>query len=124
MGWIGVVVLSPCVQGLAFTASTFACLANLINFSQKVYDNYLIYHAPTEYETLHRHEGFGESSLNVEWSKNLCEMTADLAQLSTDFFKGLAYFYGPGGITPAIYRFWRTSAAVSHSIGFYLDSKG
>ncbi|MCP5489720.1 MAG: hypothetical protein H7A42_01220 [Chlamydiales bacterium] len=124
LGWIGVVVLSPCVEGLAFTASTFACLANLIDFSQKVYDNYLIYHAPTEYKAFHWHEGLGEPSLKVEWSKNLCEMIADLAQFSTDFFKGLAYFYGLRSMTPTLHRFWRTSAAVSHSIRSYLDSKG
>lgn len=124
LGWIGVVVLSPCVRGLAFTASSFGCVANLVNFTQRVYDNYLIYHAPTEYEALRRKEGIRDPNLKVEWSKNLCAMTADLALISTDFFKGLSYLYGPEDLVPSLYRLWRTTAAVSHSIEHYIDRKG
>jgi len=124
LGLIGVVILCPAVKGLAFASGTIGICANVLELSQKVYENYLMAQNPREYEAIRLLESPKEPDLSIDWSQNLCLIVADICFILSDFFEGVEFAYGIGGVTPAVYRFWKTSAALARTVESYLGSKG
>lgn len=112
LAFFGVVVLVPGVKGLGGAKSALGVPANLMVLSQKIYDNYRIYNSVG-----------GENS--QQWNQNCCVIAGAIFSLSLDFFSTLDFLFGSemketDRMTGAIFRFWKTGAALSKAIENYI----
>lgn len=120
LGLIGVIVLSSSVEGLGYTAGIVGVCVNLLALAKKTYDNALMLWCPQYYLAIKEVESSEEPNLSHDWTRNLCGITTDVCLVCFDLFRGLEFYYGRRGVPPAVYRFWRTTSSLTHTLENYI----